>query len=102
VHIHVHGVRTADQATPLRSPATRGDPPTGGLPSVRRDQTTEPEDAGFRGPNVDLRGRDQEGRNWGVRIYGPAGAGYAEEEPDQIIRSTGDANAGAPGEADPS
>jgi hypothetical protein len=63
VHIHVHGVRTADQATPLRSPATRGDQSTGDQPLVRRDQTTEPEDAGFRGPSVDLRGRDQEGRN---------------------------------------
>ncbi len=98
VHIHLHGVRTADQSTPQRSPAPQS---TGGLPAARRDQTTEPEEGGFRGSSVDLRGRDQEGRNWGVRIYGPAGAGYSEEDPDKIFTSTGDANRGGQGENDP-
>jgi hypothetical protein len=50
VHIYLHG-RTADQ-----EPMTRG-----GLPLARRDQTTEPPDAGFRGPSVDLRGRGSRG-----------------------------------------
>jgi hypothetical protein len=86
VHIHVHGYRTADQATPLRSAA------------ARRDQTTEPQEAGFKDRGVVLRGRDQEGRNWAARIYGPGGAGYSEEDPDKIFTSTGDANAGGPGE----
>jgi hypothetical protein len=72
VHVHVHGYRTADQATPARSPATPpGDQPSGGLPA----------EADFRDRGVVPRGRDQEGRNWSARIYGLGGAGYSEEDP---------------------
>jgi hypothetical protein len=76
---------------------------TGGFPLARRDQTTEPPDAGCRGPSVDLRGRDQEGRNWSAKICGPCGAGYEEAFPDAISAAHAeDANSGAPGELDPS
>jgi hypothetical protein len=54
-HIYLH-----DQAAPRRAAVRDGEPmTTGGLSEVRRDQTTEPPDAGFRGrPSVDLRGCD--------------------------------------------
>ena len=59
--------------------------------TARRDQTTEPEEGGFRGPSVDLPWRGQESRTWGVRTDGSAGAGYSEEDPDKIFTLTGDA-----------
>jgi len=54
VHIHLYGVKTADQA------------PTGGLPPARKEQNVEPEEAGFRDRGIQLSGRDQAGPpgNW--------------------------------------
>jgi hypothetical protein len=59
-------------------------------------------DAGLRGPSVDLRGRDQQGRSWGDRISGPRGEG--DQDPDQLIaeQPAVDRNAWVPGERYPS
>jgi hypothetical protein len=91
-HVHVHlpagwGTRTHDQ------PTTTGD-----LPLARRGQTTEPPSAGFEGSSsVDLRGKDQAGRNWGVRIYGPRGEENADQDPDRIIAAGDEDKDGLPG-----
>jgi hypothetical protein len=72
-HIHVHGGKVADQTAPRRPPVVHGGQPNRGPP-------------GFLGPSVDLRGRDQRGRDWGDRIYRLRGEGYEEDQdPDQLI-----------------
>jgi hypothetical protein len=52
---------------------------------ARQDLNIEALDAGLRDRGVVLRGRDQEGRKWSARVYGPGSAGYSEENPDEIF-----------------
>ena len=89
VHIQIHAAKVADQA------------PASGPAAVRRDQI-EPREAGFAIAASNCAVVTPTGMLWGVTIYGPHGRGYSAEDPDAIFASsTGDANAGEPGEADP-
>jgi hypothetical protein len=91
VHIHIHAAKVADQAAP-----------GGGLRPFIVIRMSSPKEAGFRDRGIKLRGRDAEGHAWGATIYGPHGRGYSAEDSGTIFApSTGDANAGEPGEADP-
>jgi hypothetical protein len=75
VHLHLRAAKVADQAAPA-----------GGLPSARRDQNTEPEEAGFLDRSAAAIGRRQgRGRSRHRSADDPRDCGYGPRSADRVV-----------------